>query len=948
MASTGVTYAHDDAFADFTEGVWGAWTNPKNAYSLDSTYASQSSVGSGGWGEWYHFWDGSTNLSDKIPTDATIDGVEIKLTGSRLGGTGTDYARLAGFMTWNTGSNYTAAGASYRKDFTSNTDAEITFGGPTTLWGRTWTKSDFETNNFAVAFYLYAISGTATGAQVDYITVNVYYTESGGTHSDTDNIAVSESITVEIPGYGVSDVTKSLSDTTNVSDSTSTGIIAAFLTSTKTDNINVTDTVTKNLYLGISGASLTDTISISESTSTSGLNQSTSILSNAVVSESLTYNLTPIISLSDTITVSEVVSPSLPLNRLTDTISVVDSTSTYMELNKSISSSVSVSDSVLPYKRVFDVNYIEDYSQTFIPNELRYRMISFTALDLSVEPNISYEATSAIISNTEHRIYFNPPVKIDQNRPLVYTILQEFSDYTAPSQSLVGQFGYIDNILNTYEAKNRVGTGLEDDQYYYYTIFVHKKNKNVAQTSYAVYDDPNSTQQIALSIKNENFDTRLMNYWPNVFKQLDTTDDLEDLMKVFGFGFNELYGSVKTFNLTDPDKMLYSILPNKSLQTGLSNVSSSMGVDHMRRIVTDLLPTWQLKGTKQGIVDFIRILTTWDVTNGTKDASVIVDETSISTEDLRALGFWSAAPEYTFTVTAADATAGATYTNNGNTYTVTGTITGGTTLETTGPAIPEDSGILTKMSGTGDSTIVFSTFASTHGNMRLFGNIRSYPPMSDGIDATPVTYTYDNITGYVQYSTCDLSEVQVGDRFLDGEGNFFIVREVFVSSNRIRLDTDLPLDDTGGGFIYQTTALRDAGRFYSPTSSSGIRIPGYFTFREYDVIINNIALYVGAMTSTLTINSDGTTTLTDSLADFGNVDSLVGNYILPRQDKVNEIFVISGNDSTSITMLGVVQNTVMEGEYAVLSPLNALRFTKLLTYMKEFEPSFARVAFQFT
>jgi hypothetical protein len=64
-----------------------------------------------------------------------------------------------------------------------------------------------------------------------------------------------------------------------------------------------------------------------------------------------------------------------------------------------------------------------------------------------------------------------------------------------------------------------------------------------------------------------------------------------------------------------------------------------------------------------------------------------------------------------FTVSSANATAGATYTNNGQTFTVDATISGGTTLKTTMQSSlrPEASGTLTKASGTGDSTITFSS-----------------------------------------------------------------------------------------------------------------------------------------------------------------------------------------------------------------------------------------------
>jgi hypothetical protein len=66
-------------------------------------------------------------------------------------------------------------------------------------------------------------------------------------------------------------------------------------------------------------------------------------------------------------------------------------------------------------------------------------------------------------------------------------------------------------------------------------------------------------------------------------------------------------------------------------------------------------------------------------------------------------------PTRVFTVTAANATVGATYTNNGMTFTVVATIAGGTTLVcTTSGGDSEASGTLTKASGSGDSTITFS------------------------------------------------------------------------------------------------------------------------------------------------------------------------------------------------------------------------------------------------
>ena len=60
-----------------------------------------------------------------------------------------------------------------------------------------------------------------------------------------------------------------------------------------------------------------------------------------------------------------------------------------------------------------------------------------------------------------------------------------------------------------------------------------------------------------------------------------------------------------------------------------------------------------------------------------------------------------------FFIAAGSATAGATYTNNGNTFTVTTTVSSGTMIYMTGDGEPTNSGSLTKASGTGDSTLTF-------------------------------------------------------------------------------------------------------------------------------------------------------------------------------------------------------------------------------------------------
>jgi len=92
--------------------------------------------------------------------------------------------------------------------------------------------------------------------------------------------------------------------------------------------------------------------------------------------------------------------------------------------------------------------------------------------------------------------------------------------------------------------------------------------------------------------------------------------------------------------------------------------------------------------------------------------------------------------QYTFTVSSANATAGAVYGNNGQLFTVVSTIVGGTSLVCTGTGAPSGSGTLTLITGTGDATIAFSAIASAG----------AVVVMSNAASATTVSLTINFFT----------------------------------------------------------------------------------------------------------------------------------------------------------------------------------------------------------
>jgi hypothetical protein len=350
---------------------------------------------------------------------------------------------------------------------------------------------------------------------------------------------------------------------------------------------------------------------------------------------------------------------------------------------------------------------------------------------------------------------------------------------------------YVDSFRTDAEALSRTGTKLLDNRFYYYTVFTIPLAANVAQAEFATVDSGVSTQAFGISAKDRKFGEVLYNFWPSLDREIDATGDLEDLMAVFGNFFNELHALIDTYKLQDPDNVLVTALLPLSEQTGLPSIGYSIGADTLRRVARDMIHAWKLKGCKEGIAEFIRIITTWDVTNGTADFSSAIQDFLPNVQALR-------------------------------------------------------------------------FFDSNLGNLN-----------------TRLTKT---------------------DPFVSG------------------------------------------GRFAK--TLPGIVIPGFFTFREFVITLPNVALYIGNSQAFST--ASGTTTMFDANNNFGAVDSLVGNYLIPNVEEVNDIFQIVANTATSITVRGVINNRIPGGDYAILSPLNTNRFIILNKLLPTYIPFGTRAGFLFT
>ena len=135
------------------------WTNPTNITAQDSVYATTTIFTSPS------FALVGTYPGASIPSGSVIDGIEVMIRryASSNGANTNTYAVTLPKGTPKNGSPPWP-----------NTPGNETFGGPTDLWGTTWTPADFN-SSFNVQFKIAKSTGT-TGAYVDYMSVTIYYT----------------------------------------------------------------------------------------------------------------------------------------------------------------------------------------------------------------------------------------------------------------------------------------------------------------------------------------------------------------------------------------------------------------------------------------------------------------------------------------------------------------------------------------------------------------------------------------------------------------------------------------------------------------------------------------------------------------------------------------------------------------------------------------------------
>jgi len=154
----------------------GSWTNPTRAYSLNSSYATETLNND------KQIWNtfGLLTGTNAIPNDASLQilGLEVRLNGVSITGSGTSTScQVRVEASWDAGTTWTTAQLTGALNGTVTAQQVLGSASSTASWGgHTWVRNDFTDSNFRVRLtWLNGTAGCAAtrSVQLDLLDVRV-------------------------------------------------------------------------------------------------------------------------------------------------------------------------------------------------------------------------------------------------------------------------------------------------------------------------------------------------------------------------------------------------------------------------------------------------------------------------------------------------------------------------------------------------------------------------------------------------------------------------------------------------------------------------------------------------------------------------------------------------------------------------------------------------------
>ncbi len=142
------------------------FTNPDRAFVADNSYATGTRNSSQKY----------ANFGITLPSIATINGIEVSVEGYKEQSSSVNKSFDAS-LSWNNGS-YTAA--KNTGDMGNTQDKIVILGSPTDTWGRTWSASELNNNNFRLNITAIFAQNATAPLDLDNVTLKVYYSLPAG------------------------------------------------------------------------------------------------------------------------------------------------------------------------------------------------------------------------------------------------------------------------------------------------------------------------------------------------------------------------------------------------------------------------------------------------------------------------------------------------------------------------------------------------------------------------------------------------------------------------------------------------------------------------------------------------------------------------------------------------------------------------------------------------
>ena len=149
---------------DSSNGGTVTWANTGNAFAVDDQYASVA-LTAGQTSEWLKL----TGFGFAIPAAATIVGILMTVYADQIGAGDQRFQIVKGGTVQSATLTYYGGGAYSGGTYTQ-------WGGPTNLFGLSWAASDINSSGFGAAAYGIADEGQSCTAEIDAITMEVWYT----------------------------------------------------------------------------------------------------------------------------------------------------------------------------------------------------------------------------------------------------------------------------------------------------------------------------------------------------------------------------------------------------------------------------------------------------------------------------------------------------------------------------------------------------------------------------------------------------------------------------------------------------------------------------------------------------------------------------------------------------------------------------------------------------